>query len=105
MIVLPTIRGMLPTVRAKVTAATPAVLGQGSLVLAAPRPGHTDQFNLVCGPGFRFQKPLNHLAAGSRGQLSFFGPLQSSQLRRKGMERDDGSRWCFHNFYTLVRVP
>ena len=70
----------------------------------APGLGDTDQLNLVCGLGFRLQKALNHLATGSCGQLSFCCPLQRSQLRRKGMERDDGSWSGLHNLYTSVRL-
>jgi len=84
-------RGMpMPTARADVTVTTLAMLGRWrlSVALAAPRLGNTDQLNLVCGLSFRFQEPLNHMATGSCGKLPFFGPLQSSQLRRKGMERD-----------------
>ncbi len=99
------IQGM--AARTKVTAITLETAGQGRRFPAAPgapRLGDTDQLNLVCGLGFRLQKALNHLATGSRSQLSFCCPLQRSQLRRKGMERDDGSWSGLHNLYTSVRL-
>ena len=75
-----------------------------AVALDAPGLGSTNQLHLIFRLRFRFQKALNHLAAGSSGKFPFFCPLQSSQLWREGMERGGGSWRCFHHVYTWVRV-